>query len=98
MPYPITCRENVKSRNVLRGIVGHDLGQSTPSAEELLKDKVSDNSSRVGGCCSSFRVQCHSALSVDHILIASNLGHQESVDMNFVGTLGMTGGIWKYFV
>ena len=79
----VTRRETVESGNPRCSVVGDDLFESSPSAENVLEEEVRDDIAAFGGGSSCFRPGCQSATTMEDVSVGSALRHVERVEVSF---------------
>ena len=80
----VTRHKTVESGNPRCSVVGDDLFESSPSAENVLEEEVHDDIAAFGSGSSCFRPGCQSATTMEDVSVRSALRHVERVEVSFV--------------
>jgi len=67
--------EDISSSNVGSGVVGNNLFESSPAAEDILEDKVGNDFGGVRGGSTTFWIGGESISGMENITVGSNLRH-----------------------
>lgn len=83
MTNSVSSSDGVKSSHVGSTIVGNDLVESAPAAEDTLEDEVRNDIVRLRGGSTSFGIRGKSTTSMDDISVVPDFRHEEGVHMGF---------------
>ena len=87
----ILFTKDIESSNVGGSVVGNELSESAPTAENILEDEIGDNSGGVRRRSATLRIGSQSTLSMKDVTIRPNSRHKEGVDMSLAEQRGNFG-------
>ena len=78
----VSQSKNFESCNIGCSVISNNLFKTSPPAQDVLKDEVSDDLPRIRSSTATFGVGGKSIVSMVNIAIRAQLGHEESVDVS----------------